>query len=91
MSLTVGLGIPTGLVALRCTSVVIQTPFSIEGSQVPVLLPDPHAVVPVLCIKDRVLGVVGDGHGLPEWGLGWVALSHTHVVELLQVRYASCR
>ena len=59
-----GVGIPTGLVALRCNSVQVPPPFSTEGGQVPVLLPDPNAVVTVPCIKYQILGVVRDGHSL---------------------------
>ena len=66
MSLTVGLGIPTGLVALRCTSVAVPPPFSVEGGKVHVLLSDPHDVVSVPGIKYQLLGVVGDGHRLLE-------------------------
>ena len=81
----VGVGVPTGSIALWGTCVPVPAPHSTECCKVSVLLCNCDTMIAIPGIQHQLLGVVGHVHGLLQGWLGGVTLPHTDLVQFLHV------
>ena len=83
--ITVSISITGGVISLRASFIPEPAPWSIEGCEVPVLLPDSYTMIAIPAINHGFLLIVRHCVGLLQGWLCWVALAYTGSIQWLKI------